>query len=287
MARKKRRNRQHRHTDATQTKDMIQLDSGGCVEFSMGDPEPVMGNSLLDYLGAAYQNVGKYYVPPLSLTGLSRMRHANAHHGSAIAFKRNQLAKHFVESGVLSMGDFRAAALDFGVSGNGYLQVFTNYLGNITRLGHLPMLNMRKMKDTEAGSQFVQLGKNGQHTYFQPGEVLHIKDYDTGQQIYGIPEWLCGMQSVLLNEDATLFRRRYFANGCHIGYILYTSDPALDPKVETAIREKIKQGKGVGNFKSLYVNIPNGKEKAVQVIPVGISRRRMNLNVSRISPLMM
>ncbi|ELU00473.1 hypothetical protein CAPTEDRAFT_94701, partial [Capitella teleta] len=249
---------------------MIQLDNGGCVEFSMSDPEPIMGKSLLDLLGTFLHPVGKYYEPPLSMKGLSRIRHASAHHGAAIGFKRNQLAKFFVESTVLGLADFRAAALDFMVFGNAYFQIFTDYFGTIKRFQHLPALNIRRMRDTASGqSQYLQMGKNGVHVEFEPGEILHVMDYDTGQQFYGVPEWLSALQSILLNEDSTLFRRRYFANGCHIGYILYTTDPTIDPKVEKAIRDKVKQGKGVGNFQSVYINIPNGKDKGVQVIPVG------------------
>ena len=234
MARKQRRSVKKSHVKSSvkkQDENLLTMDDGSVVEFSMGAPEPVMGKSFLDNMGTFLDMNRKYYQPPLSLKGLSRMRHASAHHGSAVAFKRNQLCKHFVPNTAISATDFRGVATDFGVAGNGYFQVFTDYIGNITRLGHLPMLNMRRMKDTPDGqTQFLQLGKNGKHTIFEPGEVLHVKDYDCGQQIYGVPEWLCGMQSVLLNEDATLFRRRYFANGCHIGYILYTSDPALDPE---------------------------------------------------------
>lgn len=277
MARKRRRlSTQAREQQASekqasekQDESLLTMDDGSVVEFSMGAPEPVMGKSFLDNMATFLDMNRKFYVPPLSLPGLTRIRHASAHHGSAIAFKRNQLCKHFEPSAAISAADFRGAATDFGVAGNAYFQVFTDYLGNVTRLGHLPMLNMRRMKDTDGQTRFLQLGKHGKHTVFEPGEVLHVKDYDSGQQIYGVPEWLCGMQSVLLNEDATLFRRRYFANGCHIGYILYTSDPALDPKVESKIREMVRKGKGVGNFQSVYINIPNGKEKAVQVIPVG------------------
>ena len=250
---------------------VVQPETGkGCVEFSMAAPEPVMGKSLLDILGTFLCPVGKYYQPPISMKGLSRLRHANAHHGSAIGFKRNKLAQYFVETAVLRLADFRAAALDFMVFGNAYFQIYTNYLGTITRMVHVPALNIRRMPDTEDGqSQYLQLQTNGKQLEFEPGEVLHVMDYDTGQQYYGVPEWLCAMQSILLNEDSTLFRRKYFANGCHIGYILYTTDPAIDPKVEENIREKVQQGKGVGNFQSVYINIPNGKDKGVQVIPVG------------------
>ena len=35
------------------------------------------------------------------------------------------------------------------------------------------------------------------------------------------------------------------------------------------LREQISSSKGVGNFRSMFVNIPNGKENAIQIIPVG------------------
>lgn len=47
------------------------------------------------------------------------------------------------------------------------------------------------------------------------------------QQVYGSPDYVGGIQSALLNSDATVFRRRYFNNGAHMGFILYSTDPDL------------------------------------------------------------
>ena len=104
---------------------------------------------------------------------------------------------------------------------------------------------MRQKPDTETGeTHFCWLGPDRLSPVdFQPGEVLQTIEYDTVQQIYGIPDWLCSMQALLLNEEATLFRRKYYRNGCHIGYILYTTDPNLDPKTEKMLKEKIKEGR--------------------------------------------
>ena len=115
-----------------------------------------------------------------------------------------------------------------------YLQVIRNSLNGVAKLQHLPAINIRRKPDTETGeTQFCWLGTDRfRSVEFQPGEVLQTIEYDTVQQIYGIPDWLCSMQALLLNEEATLFRRKYYRNGCHIGYILYTTDPNLDPKTE-------------------------------------------------------
>ena len=99
--------------------------------------------------------------------------------------------------------------------------------------------------------------------------MIQIKEYDEIQQIYGMPDWLGGLQSALLNQDATLFRRRYFVNGTHLGYILYTNDPKLPAGLRKSLMEKFRNGKGVGNFKSSYIHIDNGTEKAIQIIPIG------------------
>ncbi|POD29693.1 hypothetical protein BKM14_20665 [Pseudomonas syringae pv. syringae] len=84
-----------------------------------------------------------------------------------------------------------------------------------------------------------------------------------------MPEYLGGLQALLLNEAATLFRRRYYSNGAHAGYIFYTNDPNLTEEDEDELRAQITASKGVGNFRSMFVNIPGGSEKAIQIIPVG------------------
>ena len=239
-------------------------------EFMFGDPEPVLTN-LLDYLGVFMSPLAGYYMPPISLIGLSKMRHANAQHGRCLTFKRNIISRFFLANDVLGMRDFRSACYDYQVFGMAYFQVFRNRLNGLQRLQHLPALNMRRKRDLENGqTQFCWLGPDRLAPIdFEPDEVVQALEYDPTQHIYGVPDWLCAMQALLLNEDATLFRRKYYHNGCHIGYILYTTDPNMDPKTEAMLINKMKEGKAAGNFRSLFINIPGGKDKAVQVIPVG------------------
>jgi PBSX family phage portal protein len=74
---------------------------------------------------------------------------------------------------------------------------------------------------------------------------------------------------MLLNEDATLFRRRYYMNGAHVGYIFYSSSASLEEADKNSIRDAVKSAKKLGNFRNLFLHIPNGKEKDIQIIPVG------------------
>ena len=133
------------------------------------------------------------------------------------------------------------------------------------RLFPLPSYRTRVAADGGA----VVLERNNQVKRYKASDIVWVKQYDPIQQVYGCPDYLGAMQAALLNEDATLFRRKYFINGAHMGFILYSTDPNLDPDVEDDIKEKIQDSKGVGNFKSLFVNIPNGQEKGLQIIPVG------------------
>ncbi len=47
------------------------------------------------------------------------------------------------------------------------------------------------------------------NTFLNPGTVCHIKGIDVDQEIYGTPVYIAALQSVWLNESATLFRRKY------------------------------------------------------------------------------
>lgn len=241
---------------------------GQSLAFSFGDPEPVMSNNLADYTGTFLDIHGEYYQPPVSLTGLAKLMTANPHHNSILHFKKNMILKWFVPmNDVLSYNTLQKLALDYVVTGNAYPQLFKNAFGRVTRVGPLPAVALRRKKDA---NKYLKLLKDGSSIEFKEGEVLHLREPDLLQDIYGVPEYLGGIQSVMLSEDAGLFRRKYYLNGAHMGYILLTNDADLDDEDAKNIEKMVKQSKGPGNFRSMYINIgkSNAKEP-VQVIPVG------------------
>lgn len=67
------------------------------------------------------------------------------------------------------------------------------------------------------------------------GAVVGVLDYDVEQNIYGVPDYLGGMHALLLNESATLFRRRY-----------YTNDPNLSEADEERMQPRSGLAKGWG-----------------------------------------
>lgn len=117
-----RKRRQPRHTSpvtATQQPDPA------IEAFSFGEPVPVLSQrEVFDYLEAMHN--GRWYEPPLSLNGLSRVYRAGVHHASAIQVKRNILRSCFIPHPKLSLSGFTGLALDYLIFGNGYLQAVQN-----------------------------------------------------------------------------------------------------------------------------------------------------------------
>lgn len=231
--------------------------------FTFGDPEPVLDRRMLiDHLQAL--NSGRWYEPPLSLDGLARAFHASPHHASAIHLKRNLLVGSFEPSRLLDRASFKAWVQDYLIFGNGYLELRRNRLGEPLHLVHL------MAKYTRRGLE------DGQWFFLRPGEepvemgqgtVFQLRQAEINQEVYGLPEYLSTLQSALLNESATLFRRKYYRNGSHAGFILYATGEFADGDID-ALREQLKRAKGPGNFRNLFVHAPSGKENGIKLIPV-------------------
>lgn len=236
--------------------------------FSFGDPEPCLDNRLTEYIGV-FADMNGIYSPPISLPGLLKLLRVNAQHGPILYFKRNMILKWFKPSPILSRRTLKKFAFEYLLFGNGYFQIIRNVFGAVIRLKHLPAITMRY---TTQSGVYAQIKKDGSVSPFAAREVIHLAEYDPYQGIYGVPQYYGGIQSALLNEDATLFRRRYFKNGAHMGFIFSMADPNLRLEDEEQLKNAIRDSKGVGNFRSLFLNNRSGKvdaEKAIKITPVG------------------
>lgn len=109
---------------------------------------------------------------------------------------------------------------------------------------------------------------------------------DLNLEIYGLPEYLSAIPSALLNESATLFRRKYYINGSHAGFIMYMTDAAQNQEDVNNIRQAMKSAKGPGNFRNLFMYSPNGKKDGIQIIPLSEAAAKDEFpnikNVSRV-----
>lgn len=235
----------------------------GITAFSFGDAVTAIDRrELLGYVECWWN--GRWYEPPVAPKSLAQMLQASAHHGSAIRIKRNLLVKHFVPHPLLSRDEFARFTLDYLVMGNAYLEAVPNMVGRTAALRNSLALNTRRGKD--GVYWFVE--KYATAHPFAAGKVFHLIEHDPAQELYGKPEYLSAMQSLLLNENATLFRRRYYLNGAHAGFVFYLNETTIDNRDADEIRGAMREARGVGNFKNLFIHAPGGKKDGVQIIPI-------------------
>lgn len=232
--------------------------------FSFDDAVAEMDKKeLLDMLHAVYNN--HYYEPPISLDGLAKSLHSNPYHESAILVKRNILISTFIDNDKLPLDEFEKLVMDYLIFGNAYLHPIKNRLNNTISYQTIKARWVRVGKKTGANNRYYYL-RDGKHEKLG-GQIVHLKSHDINQDIYGLPEYLSGLNSAWLAESATLFRRKYYINGSHAGYILHITDN-LDSESRKNLEEQLKQSRGLGNFKNLLLHAPNGKKDGVNLIPI-------------------
>ena len=273
----KRRNR-------TRTQPVQEQMTGGpaAEAFTFGDPIPVLDRrELLDYVECVV--LDRWYEPPVSFDGLARTFRAAVHHSSPLNVKRNILTSTFIPHRLLSGQAFSRFIQDYLVFGNAYLEKRTNRLGGVIALE--PSLAKFTRRGTDLDIYwFAQYGLTTQPYQFTPGSVFHLMEPDLNQEIYGLPEYLSAIPSTLLNESATLFRRKYYLNGSHAGFIMYMTDAAQNQEDVDNIRKAMKSAKGPGNFRNLFMYSPNGKKDGIQIIPLSeVAAKDEFLNIKNVS----
>lgn len=248
--------------------------------FSFGDPEAVLDRrEILDYLECPL--AGKWYEPPLSLDGLARSSRASVHHASAMLVKRNILSACYVPHKLLSRADFTAWTHEFLIFGNGCLERIDSRLRMPMRLKPTKMKYTRRGKDLDT---YWFIPRWNEEHEFKRGTIFHLMEPDVNQEIYGVPEYIPALHSAWLNESATLFRRKYYKNGSHAGFILYMTDAAQEQADVDALREALKNAKGPGNFRNLFMYAPNGKKDGIQLIPVSeVAAKDEFLNIKNVT----
>jgi PBSX family phage portal protein len=233
--------------------------------FTFGEPVPVLERrELLDYI-ECWLVFNRYYEPPLSWDGLARSFRAAVHHSSPIYLKRNIIIATYRPHPALSRQDFARLVLDFQIFGNAYLQRIKARTGKLLQLR--PALAKYVRRGEDLNRYWFVRGWRDEYE-FPRGSVFHLLEPDIHQEIYGLPEYLSALNATWLNESATLFRRKYYANGSHAGFILYMTDAAQEQQDVDALRDALRNARGPGNFRNVFMYAPNGKKDGIQIIPV-------------------
>lgn len=248
--------------------------------FTFGEPSAVLDRrDILDYVECV--NNGKWFEPPVSFNGLAKSLRAAVHHSSPIYVKRNILASTFIPHPLLSQQDFSRFALDFLVFGNAFLEQRKSVTGRPLKLETSPAKYTRRGTEEDV---YWWVPSFDQPHPFAPGSVFHLLEPDINQELYGMPEYLSALNSAWLNEAATLFRRKYYQNGAHAGYIMYVTDAAQSGTDVEALRDAMRSSKGLGNFKNLFFYAPHGKPDGIKIVPLSeVATKDDFFNIKKVS----
>ncbi|EPR1415762.1 phage portal protein [Citrobacter koseri] len=248
--------------------------------FTFGEPTPVLDRrDILDYVECI--DNGQWYEPPVSFSGLAKSMRAAVHHSSPIYVKRNILVSTYIPHPLLSRQDFSRFALDYLVFGNAFLEERRSVTGKPVKFETSPAKYTRRGVDDDI---YWYIHSYTQPHQYAPGSVFHLLEPDINQELYGMPEYLSALNSAWLNESATLFRRKYYQNGAHAGYIMYVTDAAQSSTDVEALRKAMRDSKGLGNFKNLFFYAPNGKADGIKIVPLSeVATKDDFFNIKKVS----
>lgn len=245
--------------------------------ITFSKPEPILTTGT-DYSGLVHDDDDGHYTPPINRLALAQLPNLNGQHGGILYARSNMVLSGYL-SGGLTHERMSAAIFDFLTFGDVAIVKVRNRWREVVGLLPIPSLYMRRCKTGE----FIVLQETDPLVY-RPEDVIFLAQYDPQQQVYGLPDYIGGVHSALLNSEATIFRRRYYHNGAHMGGILYTNDPNMTDEVEEEIAKQLESSKGIGNFRTVLVNIPNGGPDGIKFIEMGdISAKDEFANIKNIS----
>ncbi|HDG1666711.1 TPA: phage portal protein [Kluyvera ascorbata] len=248
--------------------------------FTFGEPTPVLDRrDILDYVECI--DNGQWYEPPVSFSGLAKSMRAAVHHSSPIYVKRNILVSTYIPHPLLSRQDFTRFALDYLVFGNAFIEERRGLTGKPLKLETSPAKYTRRGIEDDV---YWYIQSYTQPHQFKAGSVFHLLEPDINQELYGMPEYLSALNSAWLNESATLFRRKYYQNGAHAGYIMYVTDAAQNSTDVEALRKAMRDSKGLGNFKNLFFYAPHGKPDGIKIVPLSeVATKDDFFNIKKVS----
>lgn len=238
--------------------------------------------SLFDFLGC-YDN-GHYYEPPIMWSNVLSLLDKGLHHASALQAKLNILKVTFKPTKYLSRSEFEKLAFNYLVLGNGYLEIQRNRLGAALSMKNRLALYMRRASNLK---DFVYLRHgtfNTDRETIKGTDIIHVMQPNLRQEVYGVPYYLAAMDSIELNSSATRFRVRYYKNGSHAGFILYSTDSQIDEDGWATVKEQLKNSKGGGNFKNVLLRSPGGNPDGIKLIPIAeVAAKDEFLNIKTVS----
>lgn len=250
--------------------------------FTFSTQERISDKEMYDFLlGGDFYNADRYYPPRYNYKELNNATYSATLHESSINFKAAIITSIFEENEYLSVIDFNKFITDYLIYGSAYLYTVRSKIGNILSLHHLMTYYMRVGKGDNFF--FLRNASCDDLIEYKADEISVFSNYDSVQNIYGRPSYLSALNSITLNREATYFRIKYYRNGSHAGFIL-SINGIIGEDLMDNIKKRLQETKGDGNFRNLVINIPEGDNKSIQLVPISeVAAKDEFFNIKRVT----
>jgi PBSX family phage portal protein len=161
--------------------------------------------------------------------------------------------------------------VDYESTGNGYLEIGRNALGQIGYVGHVPAttIRLRRLRDG-----YLQIIGN-KVVYFRnfgatnpnpvtgdprPNELIHYKSYSPLNTFYGIPDILSAVSSLVGDSLAAQYNIDYFQNKAVPRYIITLKGAKLSADAEDKMFRFLQTGLKSQSHRTLYIPLPGDSD---------------------------
>lgn len=223
------------------------------VVFEFGKPDSALApNPARELTSILAMDAEEYYRPSIPFEMLALLGRTHPQHSPLPIKTAEWVVKYMKPNPLVSREILKRAVMEDASMGNAFFQLERNRVKGVLGVGHSPTINTRRMKK-EYRYGWIDRA-TGKFEPYQPGEVVHVMQYESIQNIYGVPYWIGALQSILLGEDVRLFPRRFFGNGAHTGKGIFTV--GLNKDDRKLVNEQLAKTKGSGNFRSVVLHLP-------------------------------
>jgi PBSX family phage portal protein len=161
--------------------------------------------------------------------------------------------------------------VDYESTGNGYLEIGRNALGQIGYVGHVPSTTIRVRRLRDGYLQII----GNKVVYFRnfgatnsnpvtgdprPNELIHYKSYSPLNTFYGIPDILSAVSSLVGDSLAAQYNIDYFQNKAVPRYIITLKGAKLSADAEDKMFRFLQTGLKSQSHRTLYIPLPGDSD---------------------------
>ena len=160
--------------------------------------------------------------------------------------------------------------IDYHALGNAWLEVPRRRTGEVAEIYHIPGKTMRRKSDF-SGYKQVRTFKTQDFTVFGErdqndiNEVVHLYNYDPGDDYYGVPDWLPAIASMALDRTAVEYQTYLYDNQLMATFAITIEGGELSRKARNQLTKFLQNNftkiKNAGKAMVIAIDDPNVKIK--------------------------